>query len=39
MFEGIAIGVAETLAEALGISIAVIFHKWAEGLTLVFCML
>ncbi|CAD8098010.1 unnamed protein product [Paramecium sonneborni] len=33
-FEGLAIGIEQQVPQCLGISIAVICHKWAEGLTL-----
>ena len=35
VFEGMAIGIEKNAGEVLGITAAVIFHKWAEGLTLV----
>jgi zinc transporter 1/2/3 len=34
-FEGLAIGIEVEVAKVLGIFLAVLFHKWAEGLTLV----
>ncbi|CAD8181701.1 unnamed protein product [Paramecium octaurelia] len=33
-FEGLAIGIEQQVPQCLGISLAVICHKWAEGLTL-----
>jgi len=33
-FEGMAIGIENTITSCLGIAAAVICHKWAEGLTL-----
>jgi len=33
-FEGLAIGIASNYAGCLGIALAVVCHKWAEGLTL-----
>ena len=34
-FEGLAIGIETDISKVLGISLAIVFHKWAEGLTLV----
>ncbi len=34
VFEGIAIGVQCSLAEFLGIAIAIAFHKWADALSM-----
>jgi zinc transporter 1/2/3 len=34
-FEGLAIGIETNFSSCLGIAIAVVCHKWAEGLTLV----
>jgi len=34
LFEGLAIGIEPTTVKCLGISIAVLCHKWAEGLAL-----
>ncbi|CAD8176410.1 unnamed protein product [Paramecium pentaurelia] len=33
-FEGLAIGIEQQVPQCLGISLAVVCHKWAEGLTL-----
>ncbi len=35
VFEGLAIGIEKETTVVLGIALAVCFHKWAEGLTLV----
>lgn len=34
IFEGIAIGVQTSLAEFLGIAVAIAFHKWADALSM-----
>ncbi len=35
IFEGMAIGIENTTTSCLGVALAVVGHKWAEGLTLV----
>lgn len=35
VFEGLSIGLETELARCVGIALAVLCHKWAEGLTLV----
>ena len=35
VFEGLAIGIESSISNCLGLAIAVVCHKWAEGLTLV----
>ena len=35
VFEGLSIGLETEVARVLGLSLAVVCHKWAEGLTLV----
>ncbi|KAM3141595.1 hypothetical protein pb186bvf_006200 [Paramecium bursaria] len=34
VFEGLAIGIVQEVPECIGISLAVVCHKWAEGITL-----
>lgn len=34
-FEGMAIGIEQEISSCIGIALAVVCHKWAEGLTLV----
>lgn len=36
IFEGMAIGIAQSTSACLGVALAVLGHKWAEGFTLVF---
>jgi len=36
MFEGIAVGIQNNPTRALNLTMAVLLHKWAEALTLVF---
>ena len=35
VFEGLSIGLEDEISKCLGIALAVLCHKWAEGLTLV----
>ena len=35
VFEGVAVGIQDTVGSSLNLVIAVLLHKWAEALTLV----